>query len=157
MSKRSSLSMYVIATVFCSNFHFSVSLHVPFSQFLFERDSYSNKYLVFSCKFWRLYSRERASQSLLKISQKFEAELEKIQAFGPWFSRTSTSWGAPGSRTGRAPSCRTPTAPAATDPEGSRPFLANFRQNFARFRLYRRRFLQANTRFSAFFKIYQII
>ena len=44
MSKRSSLSMYVIATVFCSNFHFSVSLHVPFSQFLFERDSYSNKY-----------------------------------------------------------------------------------------------------------------
>ena len=46
MSKRSSLSMYVIATVFCSNFHFSVSLHVPFSQFLFERDSYSNAYLV---------------------------------------------------------------------------------------------------------------
>ena len=40
--------MYVIATVFCSNFHFSVSLHVPFSQFLFERDSYSNEYSVFS-------------------------------------------------------------------------------------------------------------
>ena len=44
--------MYVIATVFCSNFHFSVSLHVPFSQFLFERDSYSseysNYYLVFN-------------------------------------------------------------------------------------------------------------
>ena len=38
--------MYVIATVFCSNFHFSVSLHVPFSQFLFERDSYSNEYLL---------------------------------------------------------------------------------------------------------------
>ena len=38
--------MYVIATVFCSNFHFSVSLHVPFSQFLFERDSYSNTYLL---------------------------------------------------------------------------------------------------------------
>ena len=37
--------MYVIATVFCSNFYFSVSLHVPFSQFLFERDSYSNTYL----------------------------------------------------------------------------------------------------------------
>ena len=29
-----------------SNFHFSVSLHVPFSQFLFERDSYSNAYLL---------------------------------------------------------------------------------------------------------------
>ena len=38
--------MYVIATVFCSNFHFSVSLHVPFSQFLFERDSYSNEYML---------------------------------------------------------------------------------------------------------------
>ena len=38
--------MYVIATVLCSNFHFSVSLHVPSSQFLFERDSYSNSYLL---------------------------------------------------------------------------------------------------------------
>ena len=38
--------MYVIATVFCSNFQFSVSLHVPSSQFLFERDSYSNEYLL---------------------------------------------------------------------------------------------------------------
>ena len=36
-------------------------------------------------------------------------------------------------------------------------FLANFRQNFARFRLCRRRSLQLNTRFAAFFKIYQII
>ena len=68
--------MYVIATVFCSNFHFSVSLHVPFSQFLFERDSYSNEYLL--AKFgvdtadspvYRRRRRERASQSLPKISQ----------------------------------------------------------------------------------------
>ena len=36
-------------------------------------------------------------------------------------------------------------------------FLANFRQNFIRFRLYRHRFFQENTRFAAFFKIYQII
>ena len=34
---------------------------------------------------------------------------------------------------------------------------ANFRQNVARFRLYRLRFLQVNMRFAAFFKIYQII
>ena len=34
---------------------------------------------------------------------------------------------------------------------------AKFRQNVARFRLYRHRFFQENTRFSAFFKIYQII
>ena len=36
-------------------------------------------------------------------------------------------------------------------------FLANFRQNVARFRLYRHRSLQANTRFAAFLKIYKII
>ena len=36
-------------------------------------------------------------------------------------------------------------------------FLANFRQNVARFRLYRHRFLQENTSFAAFFKIYRII
>ena len=40
------MSMYVIATVFCSNFLFSVSPHVPFLNLLFERDSYSNAYLV---------------------------------------------------------------------------------------------------------------
>ena len=34
---------------------------------------------------------------------------------------------------------------------------AKFRQNVARFRLYRDRFLQENMRFAAFFKIYQII
>ena len=34
---------------------------------------------------------------------------------------------------------------------------ATFQQNFARFRLYRRRSSQANTRFGAFFKIYQIL
>ena len=42
---------------------------------------------------------------------------------------------------------------------GARPgtMFGKFRQNVARFRLYRRRFLQVNTRFTAFFKIYQII
>ena len=39
----------------------------------------------------------------------------------------------------------------------TRRVVANFWQNFARFRLYRHRSLQENTRFSAFFKIYQII
>ena len=35
--------------------------------------------------------------------------------------------------------------------------LAKFRQNVARFRLYRHRFLQENMRFAAIFKIYQIV
>ena len=39
----------------------------------------------------------------------------------------------------------------------ARRVVANFWQNFARFRLYRHRSLQENTRFAAFFKIYQII
>ena len=44
----------------------------------------------------------------------------------------------------------------AEDRAGSCQFLAKFRQNVVRFRLYRLRFLQENMRFAAFFKIYQI-
>ena len=56
--------MYVIATVFCSNFHFSVSLHVPFSQFLFERDSYPNEYLLAKFGF------DTAENGPLKVAKK---------------------------------------------------------------------------------------
>ena len=38
--------MYVIATVICPNFHFSVSLHLPFLNLLYELDSYSKEYLL---------------------------------------------------------------------------------------------------------------
>ena len=38
--------MYVIATVICPNFHFSVSLHVPFLNLLFEQIANSNAYLL---------------------------------------------------------------------------------------------------------------
>ena len=58
------ISMSVIATVFCSNFHFSVSLHVPFSQFLFERDSYSNEYSPAK------FGVDTAENGPLKVSQK---------------------------------------------------------------------------------------
>ena len=37
--------MYVIATVICPNFHFSVSPHVPFLNLLFEQIANSNEYL----------------------------------------------------------------------------------------------------------------
>ena len=43
------------------------------------------------------------------------------------------------------------------DQEGVAGRSAKFRQNVARFRLYRHRFLQENMRFAAFFKIYQIL
>ena len=38
--------MYVIATVICPNFHFSVSPHVPFLNLLFEQIANSNEYFV---------------------------------------------------------------------------------------------------------------
>ena len=55
---------------------------------------------------------------------------------------------------GRPGSSSSPCWSCAT---GSCQFFANFWQNVARFRLYRHQFLQENTRFAAFFKIYQII
>ena len=63
--------MYVIATVFCSNFHFSVSLHVPFSQFLFERDSYSNEYL------FGHFGVDTAENGPLKVCQRLANSYEK--------------------------------------------------------------------------------
>ena len=65
--------MYVIATVSCPNFHFSVSPHVPFLNLLFEQIANSNEYLLFACKIWLRYSRERTLLSLpplrLQIAQ----------------------------------------------------------------------------------------
>ena len=61
-----------------------------------------------------------------------------------------------GARPGPRPARATASAPAASRRARERR-LAKFRQNVARFRLYRQRSLQANTRFSAFFKIYQTI
>ena len=44
-----------------------------------SRQELSNEYLLFTCKIWRRYSRERASQSLPKIRQNFKLgkKLEK--------------------------------------------------------------------------------
>ena len=69
--------MYVIATVFCSIFHFSVSLHVPFSQPSFRtRQLFKG---VCTCKNWRRYNRERASQSLPTIVRK-KFEKHRLEA-----------------------------------------------------------------------------
>ena len=38
--------MYVIATVSCPNFHFSVSPHVPFLNLLFEQIANSNEIAI---------------------------------------------------------------------------------------------------------------
>ena len=43
--------MYVIATVSCPNFHFSVSPHVPFLNLLFEQIANSNAYLLAKISF----------------------------------------------------------------------------------------------------------
>ena len=43
-----------------------------------SRQALSNEYLLFTCKIWRRYSRERASQSLPKMSQKLETIKKNI-------------------------------------------------------------------------------
>ena len=48
-------------------------------------------------------------------------------------------------------------SPAMSSSSAGDRDAANFRQYFVRFRLYRRRSMQVNMRFTAFFKIYQII
>ena len=50
--------MYVIATVICPNFHFSVSPHVPFLNLLFEQIANSNEYLL--AKFWKKTAKNSA-------------------------------------------------------------------------------------------------
>ena len=69
--------------------------------------------------------------------------------------------GRPASRTSRPSRSRSGTAASGTPgcapmPSPGCQFLATFRQNVARVRLYRHPFLQVNMRLSAFFKIYQI-
>ena len=81
---------------------------------------------VFSCKSRSRYSRKRAA---------FCRKFDKI------------SWRGVTRHPGKAP---------PSDGRRHNGRSAKFRQNVARFRLYRHRFLQLNMRLSAFFKIYQI-
>ena len=85
--------MYVIATVFCSNFHFSVSLHVPFSQFLFERDSYSNAYLLPKIGF------DTAENERCKVCQKILLNFRPSRGPPPprASSRLDARWSVPSS------------------------------------------------------------
>ena len=62
--------MYVIATVFCSNFHFSVSLQVPFFKRVF-----SIYYLL--AKFGFDTAENEPLKVCKKKSQKLEEKLEK--------------------------------------------------------------------------------
>ena len=59
---------------------------------------------------------------------------------------------AEGRRDEELPALERPARVYVVDPEGSSQFLVKFQQNLARFRLYRRRSLQVNTRFTAFSK-----
>ena len=56
--------MYVIATVVCPNFHFSVSPHVPFLNLLFEQIANSNEYLLAK------FGLDTAENEPLKVFQK---------------------------------------------------------------------------------------
>ena len=56
--------MYVIATVSCSNFPFSVFPHVPFLNLLFEQIANSNDYLLAKIRF------DTAENEPLRVCQK---------------------------------------------------------------------------------------
>ena len=59
--------------------------------------------------------------------------------------------------TGRVKTAQVPDIAAAWATGLANMEYMKFRQNVARFRLYRLRFLQKNMRFAAFFKTYQIL
>ena len=65
--------MYVIATVICPNFHFSVSPHVPFLNLLFEQIANSNEYLL--AKFGFDTAENEPYHFVSSSSREFEFEL----------------------------------------------------------------------------------
>ena len=68
--------MYVIATVSCPNFHFSVSLHVPFLNILFEQIANSNEYLL--AKFGFDTAKNELYYFEISSSREFEFELRSF-------------------------------------------------------------------------------
>ena len=92
--------MYVIATVSCPNFHFSVSPHVPFLNLLFEQIAIPTSismYLVFTCKSWLRYSRKQAWRCLrtrLNIELNFPPKLQGVRSrlYRRRFLQVNTRW-----------------------------------------------------------------
>ena len=141
--------MYVIATVICPNFHFSVSPHVPFLNLLFEQIANSNEYLLAKFGF------DTAETEPCKVCRP-SASSGRPQRF---------KCGA------AAPDQQTDTCPASCEPSsadtvswatslhalaklGKLTNFANFWQ--ARSWLYRNEILQANMRSKALAEIYTV-
>ena len=70
--------MYVIATVICPNFHFSVSPHVPFLNLLFEQIANSNEYLLAKIGV------DAAENEPLKVWRKFNSLFIFLLSCKPW-------------------------------------------------------------------------
>ena len=100
-----------------------------------------------------------AEIEFLKHEKRFAVDFEHRRTLPPSFSRLVSSGAGLHRRAtaaqGPSGMCKAQVGVSAGDVRERR--LAKFRQNVARFRLYRLRFLQENMRFAAFFKIYKII
>ena len=121
---------------------------------------------IFTCKIWLRYSRERALLSFRNSRTAAHAQADRGAAEQPAAQTQRPDRRKPrkqrrptvGSlvwvedRYGRRKKYRFTGIPLRRRPEVVNGTTAD-RQNVARFRLYRHRFLQVNTRFSEFFKI----
>ena len=67
--------MYVIATVICPNFHFSVSPHVPFLNLLFEQIANSNEYLLAKFQFAKIRKFQLDNLVDVDTSQRVSSQL----------------------------------------------------------------------------------
>ena len=111
----------------------------------------SNAYFLAKFRFDR--AENEPAKNLQKICRKFANFADP----NPLSPKRRLRHGGPAvyvRETARAPDAMGRVARAGRRHDGR---SAKFRQNVARFRLYRHRFLQENTRFAAFFKVYQIL
>ena len=104
----------------------------------------------------REFCKSKTNQDLANILPENIWHLDRIRSRDK-FARQRAAHCAPRSSACRFPRPRERRTCRRRDGRRHDGRSANFRQNVARFRLYRHRSLQVNTRFSAFFKIYQII
>ena len=118
---------------------------------------------IFSCKISFWYSRERARQKFAKFSKNAFSKnaFSKNTFSSPGCRNAAEAAGPPQPSAPQHGAQRRGPGPAPASPirggDVRQRRLAKIRQNVARFRLYRLRFLQENMRFAAFFKIYQIL
>ena len=109
------------------------------------------KFYKFDCQIWQRFAEEVETWSFLPCTLRLECRGAFVTALASRLEGLRA--GGSGGAEGPPPDLRC----GAHGGDVRERRLAKFRQNVARFWLYRLRFLQENMRFAAFFKIYQIL